>query len=153
MRKKLGTCRDPSSPPMTSGVHLYPDQLHPYPPRGHLVCTSIRINSIRTPKRTRGAHLYSDPLGGGGHTALSNIILGWYPILFGFIVWIIDCKEQALLSHPRQPVTAHVSSPAERKDKSDDKSLPTISDSRLQGDDDSAITSGTSWQAKKSSHH
>ena len=66
---------------------------------------------------------------------------------------IIDCKKQALLSHPKQPVTAHVSPLVERKDKSDGKSPPTISDSCLQGDDDSAITSGTSWQAKKSSHH
>ncbi|RVW68868.1 hypothetical protein CK203_064646 [Vitis vinifera] len=38
-----------------------------------------------------------------------------------------------MLSHPRQPVTAHVPPSAERKDRSDGKSPPTISDSRLGG--------------------
>ena len=75
---------------------------------------------------------------------LSNIIPEWCSILSGHIVRIIDCKKQVMLSHPRQLVTAHVPPPAERKDKSDGKSPPTISDSRLGGDDDSAITSGTS---------
>ena len=119
---------------MTRGAHLYPDQLYPYPPRGHV---------------TR--RIYPGPP--GGHTTLSNIILGRCSILSGYIVQIIDLKKQAMLSHPRQPVTAHVPPPAERKDRSDGKSPPTISDSRLGGDDDSTITSGTSWQAKKSSHH
>ena len=119
---------------MTRGAHLYQNQLYPYPPRGHVTC-----------------HIYPGP--SGGHTTLSNIIPEQCSILFGFIVWIINCKKKALLSHPRQPVTAHVPPPVERKDKSDDKSAPTISDSRLQGDDDSAITSGTSWKAKESSHH
>ena len=90
------------------------------------------------PPMTRGAHLYPGPL--GGHTTLSNIIPRRCSILSGFIVWIIDCKKQALLSHPRQPITAHVPPPAERKDRSNGKSLPTISNSRLQGDDDFAFT-------------
>ena len=88
-------------------------------------------SGTRAPKRARSTLKY--------HT--------WtmlYPIR---IHWIIDCTKQILLSHLRQLW------PAKRKDKSDDKSPPTISDSRLQGDDDSAITSETSWQAKKSSHH
>ncbi|RVW43766.1 Retrovirus-related Pol polyprotein from transposon TNT 1-94 [Vitis vinifera] len=39
-----------------------------------------------------------------------------------------------------KPATTHVPPPAGRKDRSDDKSPPTISDSRLQGDDDPATT-------------
>ena len=74
-------------------------------------------------------------------------------ILPGYIVRIIDRSEQALMSHPRQPATAHVLPPAERKDRIDGKSPPMISDSRLQGDDDPATTLRTSWRAKKSSHH
>ena len=60
---------------------------------------------------------------------------------------------QAMLSHLRQLVTTRIPPPVERNDRSDGKSPPTISDSHLQSDGDSAITSGTSWQAKKSSHH
>ena len=94
------------------------------------------------PKRTCDApHLSGSPR---GHTALLNIIPGRCSIISGFIVRIIDCKKKALLNHPRQPVTAHVAPPVERKDKSDGKSSPTISNSHLQSDDDSAITSGTS---------
>ena len=29
--------------PMTRGMHRYPDQLYPYPPRGHVARTSIRV--------------------------------------------------------------------------------------------------------------
>ena len=57
---------------------------------------------------------------------------------------VIDCDKQVLLSHPRQPVTAHVPLLAGRKDISDSKSPPTISDSRLQGDDGPATTLRTS---------
>ena len=108
--------------------HLYPDQLYPcpLPPQGGHVARQ----------------LYPGPL--GGHMTLSNIIPGRCSILSGHIVWIIDRKKQAMLSHPKQPVTAHVPPPAERKDRSDGKSPSTIFDSRLGGDDDSAITSGTS---------
>ncbi|RVW67690.1 hypothetical protein CK203_064122 [Vitis vinifera] len=90
------------------------------------------------PKRTHGAHLYPGPL--GGHTTLSNIIPKRCSILSRPIVRIIDCNKQALLSHPRQPATAHVPPPVERKDMSDSKSPPTISDNRLQGDDDPTTT-------------
>nr|CAN66464.1 hypothetical protein VITISV_016560 [Vitis vinifera] len=74
------------------------------PPRGHVAYTSIQIPQ--------------------GHTTLSNIIFGQCSILSGPIVRIIDCNAQALLSHPRQPATAHVPPPAKRKDRSDGKSPP-----------------------------
>ena len=74
------------------------------------------------------------------HTVLASIMPGRQYILSGHIVRIIDCSKQALLSHPRQPATAHVLPPAERKDKSDGRSPPTISDSRLQGDDGPTTT-------------
>ena len=128
------TCRDPpqsprGTPPLSgSTLSVPPSQ------GGHVAC-----------------QLYPGP--SGGHTTLSNIIPGWCYILSGYIVRIIDRKKQAMLSHPKQPVIAHVPPPVERKDKSDGKSPPMISNSRLGGDDDSAITSRTSWQAKKSSHH
>ncbi|RVW90984.1 hypothetical protein CK203_044164 [Vitis vinifera] len=61
-------------------------------------------------------------------------------ILSRHIVRIIDCSKQSLLSHPRQPAIAHVPPPAERKDKNDGRSSPTISDSCLQGDDAPATT-------------
>ncbi|CBI39485.3 unnamed protein product, partial [Vitis vinifera] len=63
---------------MTRGTHRCPDQLYPYPPRGHVARTSIRVPQ-------------------GGHTTLSNIILGRCSILSGPFVRIIDCNEQALL--------------------------------------------------------
>nr|CAN81620.1 hypothetical protein VITISV_021703 [Vitis vinifera] len=95
-------------------------------------------------KRTRKDYgkLYPSPP--GGHTTLSNILPERRSTLSGYIVRIISRKTQAMLSHLRQPVTARIPLPTERKDRSDGKSPPTISDSRLQGDDDSAITSRTS---------
>ena len=118
---------------MTRDTYRCPDQLYPYPPRGHVARTSIRVPQ-------------------GEHTTFSNIISGQCSILSS-IVRIIDCNEQALLSHPWQSATTHVPPPVERNDRGDDKSPPTISDSRLQGDDDPATTLRTSWQTKKSSHH
>ena len=103
------------------------------------------------PRRTRGAPPIRTPQ--ERHTALSDIIPRRCSILLGPIIRVIDCSEQALLSHPWQPATAHVPPPAERKDMNDGKSPPTISDSRLQGDDDPATTWRISWQVKKSSYH
>ncbi|RVW27907.1 hypothetical protein CK203_084956 [Vitis vinifera] len=82
-------------------------------PKGH-----VAHSPIRTPR------------GGTRHSQISypSDALS-YP---GPIIQIIDCSEQALLSHPRQSATAHVLPPAGRKDRSDGKSPPTISDSRLQ---------------------
>ena len=94
------------------------------------------------PKRTRGALPIRTPQ--GRHTALSDIIPERCSILPGPIIRIIDCSEQALLSHPRQPATAHVPPPAGRKDRSDGKSPPTISDSHLQGDNGPTTTLRTS---------
>ena len=92
--------------------------------------TSIRINSIHVPQGGHVARqLYPGPT--GGHTTLSNIILGRCSILSGYIVRIIDRKKQVMMCHLRQSITAHVPPPAERKDGNDGKSPPTISDSRL----------------------
>ena len=53
--------------------------------------------------------------------------------------------NRIILSHFRQPVIARILPPTEQKDKNDDKSFPpTISDSRLQGNDGSATTSALS---------
>ena len=100
-------------PLITRGVHRYSEQLHSDSPKGH-----VAHSPIRTPQ--------------GRHTTLSNIIPERCSILPGPIIQIIDCSEQALLSHPRQPAIAHVPPPVGRKDRSDGKSPPTISDSRLQ---------------------
>ncbi|RVX05860.1 hypothetical protein CK203_023752 [Vitis vinifera] len=53
-------------------------------------------------------------------------------------------KTQAILSHFRQPVIACIPPSAKGKDKNDGKSSPTISDSRLQSNDDSATASAPS---------
>ena len=57
----------------------------------------------------------------------------------------ISIFDGTILSHFRQPVTAHIPSPIERNDRNDGKSFPpTIFDSRLQGNDGSATTSAPS---------
>ena len=120
--------------PMTRGAYLYPDR--PWPPP--------QEDAWRTP-------LSGSPR--EEHTTLASIMSGRQYILSGHIVRIIDCSKQSLLSHPRQPATAHVPPPAERKDMNDGRLPPTISDSRLQGDNDLATTLKSSWQAKKSPRH
>ena len=80
----------------------------------------------------------------GSPQALSNPLPGRCSPLSGYVVRTIGRKTHAMLSHLRQLVTTHILSPAKRKDRNDDKSSSTISDSRLQNDDDSAITSGLS---------
>ena len=120
-RLKEGHCRDPPPPP---------DDTWRAPLFGSILFVP--------PKRTRDtSHLSGSPR--GAHDTLK-----YYTRVMLYPIRIIDCKKQALLSHPKQPVTAHVSPLVERKDRSDGKSPPMIYDSRLQGDDDSAITSGTS---------
>ena len=128
------------------------------------------INSVGTPpSMTHGVHstridpgcpsqedTWRTPLSGSPreeHTALASIMHGRQYILSKHIVWIINCSKQAFLSHPRQSATANIPPPAERKDRSNGKLPPTISDSRLQGDDGPATILRTSWRAKKSSHH
>ena len=115
--------------------------------------TSIRVPSIWPPHNGDMWHTSFIWVPPGGHTALSHILLERCSPLSGCVARISGRKTQAMLSHLRQPVTARIPPPAERKNRNDGKSPPTIFDSRLQNDDDSAITSGTSWQAKKSSHH
>ena len=97
---------------MTRGAHRYPEQLYSDSPREH-----VARYPIRTPQ--------------GRHTTLASVMPGRQYILPGYIVRIIDRSEQALMSHPRQPATAHVLPPAERKDRIDGKSPPMIFDSRL----------------------
>ena len=130
---KCGRCRDPFS-----------DDTWWAPLSGSTLAVSPQEDTWRTPL---SGSLREE------HTTLASIMPGRQYILPGYIVRIIDCSEQALLSHPRQPATTHVPPPAEREDKSDGKSPPTISDSRLQGDDGPATTLRASWGAKKSSHH
>ena len=74
---------------MTRGAHRYPEQLYSDSPRGH-----VARYPIRTPQ--------------GRHTTLASVMPGRQYILPGYIVRIIDRSEQALMSHPRQPATAHV---------------------------------------------
>ena len=88
------------------------------------------------------------PSGGTRHTQILYPA-GRCSLLSGYVVRTLGRKTRAILSHFRQPITARIPSPAERKDRDDGKSSPTISDSRLQSDDDSATVSVPSWQAKK----
>ena len=108
-----------------------------------------------TPRRPRGnpaqhppmrhvAHQLSTQVPSRGHTALSNPLPGQCSPLFGYVVRTYGRKTQVMLSHFRQPVITRISPPAERKDRNDGKSSPTISNSRLQNDDDSTITSVSS---------
>ena len=116
-----------------------PLDVHVATPRSIPPCDTWHASFIRVPP------------GGTRHSQIlyPNGALFYQDTLSGSLA----VKKQAMLSHLKQLVTAHISSPAERKDRNDSKSPPMISDSRLQGDSDSAITSGISWQVKKSSHY
>ena len=137
----------------TCGMQCYPDQT----PSG-------------LPKRTHGASAYPDSLR-ERHTTLANITSGrpTYPIricLSGSLTEVSkSCYIILTACHSLRSVacrakgqrgwqvTSDDPSPAEWKDMNDDKSPPTISVSRLQGDDGPNTTLESSWRAKKSYHH
>nr|CAN60329.1 hypothetical protein VITISV_015027 [Vitis vinifera] len=95
---------------------------------------------------TRGTSaLYPGPLRGAHDTLKSST----QTVLFLVRICCPDLgslgrKTQAILSHFRQPVIACIPPSAKGKDKNDGKSSPTISDSRLQSNDDSATASAPS---------
>ena len=84
-----------------------------------------------SPQATRGMPaLYPGLL--RGHTTLSNPLPGRWSPLFGYVVRAYEALAvKCGPSHFRQPVTAHIQPPAERKDGDDGKSSPMISNSRL----------------------
>ena len=149
------SCRDPSPRwhvahifLMTRGTRFYPD----YPPSGfsqeYTWCASpIRTPSGRGTRHSQTSHLDDRHITSGRPT---------YPIR-------ICCSDHwlkwaNLATSFWQLATTHILSPAKRKDKSDDKSPPMISDSH----DLWQLSVGwwwpchhleASWRAKKSSHH